>query len=640
MPNWGVNLNAGNRFDLNNALSLGIIATGAYDSDWSTKEGVRRIARISGGALDIRDDQTRYSTENNIRLSGLLGLALDIYDDHQLQFTGLGVRSTTKEARTLEGFNQSEGALRRQDVTEWFERQVWTTQLRGEHFFSGLNDLQANWRVSHSEAFRDAPYETDTRYECTVAGSQGDDCEALGGRYVYRGNQAANLFQFSKIEDVSQDYGLDFVLPLFLFDIDWEWKAGFANTTKERDATLRQYRFRGSVPNQDFLTRRIDGILDPVAIGPGLYRITEVGGQLFPEAYAASLDVDAAYFGFDAQVTPFLRAAIGARYEEWNQQVNTFNTTLGDNGLLETDRTDDRILPAATLTWNFADDQQLRFAASQTLVRPQFRELAFAEFVNSETDRRFRGNPFLADTIIDNFDLRYEWYFGRDQFFTAGLFYKNLENPIEEQVVSFGEDQGSTFINVPEATLQGIELEFERIFPLDQMGNKFLSTKDFVFKTNYTYTSSEISADGEVANAETAGFSLINRRVFDAADIVTDGRELQGQSEHIFNISLGYEDFEARSRASLLFNFAGERIQAVEDLSSNLPAIIEEVPMRLDFVYSREFDLLGSEMEFGFKAQNILNDDYVAFQELGGSSIDVDQYELGTDFSVSLTSRF
>ena len=93
------------------------------------------------------------------------------------------------------------------------------------------------------------------------------------------------------------------------------------------------------------------------------------------------------------------------------------------------------LLPAGTLTWNFADDLQLRVGYSQTIARPQFRELARTPFIDPDTDRVFEGNPFLTDTEFTNYDARVEYYFGRSQFVTAGAFYKEITNPVDEVVI-------------------------------------------------------------------------------------------------------------------------------------------------------------------------------------------------------------
>ena len=69
-----------------------------------------------------------------------------------------------------------------------------------------------------------------------------------------------------------------------------------------------------------------------------------------------------------------------------------------------------------------------------------------------------------VNTEIESFDARLEYYFGRDQFVTVGAFHKVLDNPIEEFILATGDTLGTSFINAPEATLTGAEIEFEKVF--------------------------------------------------------------------------------------------------------------------------------------------------------------------------------
>src|SRR3546814_2189711 len=74
---------------------------------------------------------------------------------------------------------------------------------------------------------------------------------------------------------------------------------------------------------------------------------------------------------------------------------------------------------------------QLRLNASKTIARPQFRELAFQIYQDTESDRQFFGNPFLVDSKLFNAEARYEWFFGKGERFTLAGFYKKIDNPIE-----------------------------------------------------------------------------------------------------------------------------------------------------------------------------------------------------------------
>jgi TonB-dependent receptor len=306
---------------------------------------------------------------------------------------------------------------------------------------------------------------------------------------------------------------------------------------------------------------------------------------------------------------------------------------------VETQISEDYVLPAATLTWTFADNLQLRLGYSQTLTRPQFRELGFAEFFNTETDERFRGNPYLVNTEITNYDARLEYYFGRDQFITAGVFHKELDSPIVEYILPEGETLATSFINAPEATLTGFEIEYEQTFALaDMYDGEFWSDAEVFIKANYTFTSSEMSADGQVIVA-TPQAGQPQATVEDASGYIRDGQTLQGQSEHLANLQIGWQD--DNQRTALLLNYTGERTRALANVARGLPEVVEEPPLTLDLVHSRSFEMQdGGMFDVRFAARNLLGEDYVATQSAGGTSFTVDAYEIGTTFSLSLTRSF
>src|SRR3546814_21154064 len=60
-----------------------------------------------------------------------------------------------------------------------------------------------------------------------------------------------------------------------------------------------------------------------------------------------------------------------------------------------TNNIEDYFLPSGTVTWEATDNLQLRISASKTIARPQFRELVEQLYFDPESNRQFRGNPFL-----------------------------------------------------------------------------------------------------------------------------------------------------------------------------------------------------------------------------------------------------
>lgn len=646
--NGSFDLSAGDRFDFDN-FSFGLLGAFSYSNEWETREGQRGKGSIGANGLTYENGPVTadrsglaplgeginnfMSTENQIDVSAMVSVGVDWYNDHEINLLSMVLRSTSKEGRTEEQFNAGSSAVVRGDYTEWFERQVIFNQLRGEHVFANLNDLAVDWRISEATATRDAPYQRFVNY-------QFDDAR---GAYRYEGDINDNFTRFSEIEDVTSDYGVDLSFPATVFGLDAEFKAGYSNTSREREAFTRRFSFeQGSIGvPADLLFSRIDYIFAAQNIVDERLRLVETGGLTFPEAYRGELDVEAYYVGTDVALNDFVRAAVGFRFEDGTQSVDTFAYPPGvPNGVDTAPIAEEYALPAVTLTWTFADNIQLRTGYSQSIARPQFRELAFAEFFNTDTDQRFQGNPFLVNTEIESFDARLEYYFGRDQFFTVGAFHKIMENPIEEFIIPIGDGLNTSFINAPEATLTGAEFEFEKTFDLsNRFQNAFFADREWFFKTNYTYIQSEVSAEGNVIVAQGA-FGQPQALSLNAAGFIEDGRALQGQSEHLFNAQIGFEANDGRSRAAVLYNYTGERTRAVANLSDNLPEIVEQVPSSLDFVHSRTVNVADADWDIGFSVRNILGDDYEATQSDDTVELPVDTYDVGTSFSISISRQW
>src|SRR5690606_31682546 len=151
-----------------------------------------------------------------------------------------------------------------------------------------------------------------------------------------------------------------------------------------------------------------------------------------------------------------LSVQAGVRYEDGVQSV----TPLGAlNTAMPVSKSNEYWLPGATVTWEATDDLQLRLSGSRTIARPQFRELVQQRYFDPETNRSYRGNPFLTDSELTNFEARAEYYLGRGSRASLAGFYKNIERPIEAYIAP---EQGALvtgFANAPKATLYGAEAE-------------------------------------------------------------------------------------------------------------------------------------------------------------------------------------
>ena len=452
--------------------------------------------------------------------------------------------------------------------------------------------------------------------------------------WLYDVNTGKNQTQFSSVDDNDFNIGLDVSIPLELETMDIQLKAGIDYRDNNRDAEVRSFRFSpagGPLP-EEALSQRVDYIFADQNFDPNRLLVIENTASSSPAGYEGILETSAAYVSMDALLSEQVRLSAGVRQENGKQEINTYDLFLGKDSVIEKTLDEDYALPAFTLTYlpDGSENLQIRLGVSKTIARPTFRELSPTLFIDPDTDRVVAGSLFLENSEIDNLDLRAEYYFDLNQFLTLGVFYKEIDKPIEETVNEIGDLIVTTYQNVPKAELSGFEFEYERIF--DGFESTWASTKEFMVKVNYTFTDSEII----VASGDT--YLNSNGVVTDAASLLANGRDprLQGQAENIFNLQFGYDDYSVNSQATVIVNYVDDRVRA-RGLDV-LPDVIEQIPTTIDFVYSREMELDSSMLKISLEVRNLLNEEYEA--TMANSNIFYDQYELGTSVSLGFKLSF
>ncbi|MGV8929368.1 MAG: TonB-dependent receptor domain-containing protein [Brevundimonas sp.] len=621
---FGFKVSGGNAYETGLG-TLGIIGVAGYSNSWATREAVQQEGQFSGAVLVTSSDKVVNSTSNDVQLNLLGGLSLE-GENHELKWTNFYVRNTTKEARSRAGSDfDAGGDIVRDDHTEWFVRQLFTTQLAGTHRF--MDDaLEIDWRAAYATTSRDAPYESRFVY--------GVDA---GGNFIH--NVQGNLISFSELNDevVSGGAEVSYTLPLSDYR-DAVFSAGFAIVDNTRDAERRDLQFAAvGALTADQRESRIDYLFSDFNINPTTLELREVTGSNGASAYDASLRVNAVYAMVDAEIIPLVRTTIGLRFEDGEQVVTPSDVFGGSAPFQETSIEEQYYLPSFTATWNFAEDQQFRVGVSQTIGRPQFRELAPQSYTDPESDRTFIGNPYLVDTEILNVDARYEWYFARQQYLTAGLFYKDLDKPVESIITDVGNQRQQSFLNAPQATVFGAEVEFKKYFEFVDAASSFIANKRWLVQANYTWSDSEVSVDASDTVLSLGGAGSPEQASF----FIQDGSRLQGQSEHVANVQLGWEDDTARSQATIIVNYVSERITArgAGAAGSREPDYIQNPGVFLDFVYRKDFTAMDREFGFAVELRNLLQTGFDEYQELGNKIL-INNYDLGSSASVSLTARF
>ena len=622
--NFAADLSAGTRFSAGD-VDLGIIAAAGFSNSWKTRDAIQQLSGgLTGGQINPDVNFRTVLTDNRIVVNGLLGLGAE-FGANKIRWTNLYIRDTLKQGRLARGVDGlgGDGVTPIIDqATRWYERQLIDSQAVAEFRFGKLGlDLRGGYANSQ----REAPYERSFRY--LYSATARDFVNNLGQAGTAR-------IAFSDLNEDLWSGGADVslklptVMPISL-------SAGYAYGDTKRNSVRREFRFLatgGALPAL-VAQERPDYLLSDYNVYTYGIILTETSAQSGAAAYDAGLRTHAGY----GQVTiePFSGFTIngGVRYEKARQFVTPLELSGAPSGTIRATRlNNDYWLPAATITWNFMPDVQLRLNASKTIARPQFRELAFQVYQDTDSDRQFFGNPFLTDSRLTNGEGRLEWYFARDQRISAAGFYKKIKNPIETFAFRSSSLLQTSFANAPSAELYGGEVEVQKYFPF--RGEGFFASRRGVVIANYTYTKSKL----QVGAGDLITFADGSRQA--ASDYFRNGGPLTGQSDHLVNLQLGLEDTDNLSQQTVLLTYASERVtNRGPSGTPQQPDIIEKPGLRIDFVARQGVTVAGAEFELKFEARNLTGTRSQEFQTVNGSRIDINTFDVGRSLSLGFAVK-
>ncbi|WP_164115718.1 TonB-dependent receptor [Sphingorhabdus sp. Alg239-R122] len=626
--NFGLDISGGISTDIG-ATRFGVIANLGYSNTWMTRDAIQQ----AGTRAAIADDARTVRTDNNIVVSGLLGLGAE-FDEHKVRFTNLYIRDSLKQSRLSAADNLGIGDidpstppdLLRQR-TNWIERQLIDSQFIGEFEFG---DLAVDIRGAYANSQREAPYERNFVYRFD---EDADDYV----NSLTRNPETATITFSDLNEDIwSGSIDVAYNIPS---SVNMIVSAGYGYSDTTRDAFRRDFIYRPSGTLPFGVTQlRPDFLVSDATIQLFDIQLQEANTAAGSQAYEAGLEVHGAYLKLEVEPIEYVKVDVGVRYEDATQQVVALD--IFNDGTVEQTPplNNDYWLPAATVTWNFVEDMQLRFNASKTIARPQFRELARPQYLDTDSGRIFFGNPFLQDSELFNAEARYEWYFGDGERMSVAGFYKKIDNPVEPVAfIPGGGGLQTTFANAPEAELYGAELEVLKYIPLDTVfDSDFWSGRRLVLIGNYTFTESElkVGANDETILNDNLGFRP-------ASQVFIDGSPLTGQSKHLANVQIGIEDTESLSQYTFLMRYASDRVTARGPITGGLidPDLVESPGVTIDFVARQGVTLFGRELELKLEARNITGQDYREFQQ-GEVLILNNAYDIGTTFKFGVSTTF
>ena len=412
---------------------------------------------------------------------------------------------------------------------------------------------------------------------------------------------------FQSLSDYIYTAGGDVSYNFEMFGQKQTLKGGYMLQIKDRlyDAKL----FANYLPKDNDVIKQLteDKIFASQNFGNGTdnkFAFDAIKGNMF--RYLANTILNAGFLQFDNQFTNKLRVVWGLRVEHFDQLVGSVKKY--DPRHTNTKVTD--FLPGVNATYKLNDKTNIRLSGSQTVVRPELRELAFLNLYDFELNLSVQGDPTLKRTKITNLDLRYELYPRAGEVFTLGVFYKNFNTPTEQ----FLNNTTVNFVNLTKATAFGAEFEIRKKLDFSR------PLKNFTFQSNISY---------------------IYSRAKD--DVFQLDRPLQGQSPYVINMGILYDHQESGINATLLFNRIGERIYLIGDvgIGATSPDVYEAPRSVVDFQVAKK--VLKTKGELRLNISDILNQTQYFYQNANSKRSfqkNVDAYRFTRKFGTTFGLTF
>ncbi|MEX0941857.1 MAG: TonB-dependent receptor [Pseudomonadales bacterium] len=625
-PDWSIKGNVGTNFYIDDNWEAGFLLAGGYSTNW------RKSDSLSKDFTQPEERQQRESRSvRSVDINANLNLGVRFTDEHQIATTTLYIRNSDDEVSMVDRFNEnflkSDGRGLRDTVLRFQERDLIVNQAKGEHYLGQKTrsyipwvplslipeDFRISWQYSKANATTSIPNEVAIR-----SGTLTDPVTAEVLSSAVQLNQGAE-YRFTDLNDEVIDYSGQFTLPILTSMSSIEISGGLSHSQKQRlyretrlslvpntiaDATLLSEPF--TIVFSD------ESITDPandysLTLNPGAAR-----------SYIAATVVDAAFGKVDWTWNDTWRVAAGARWESYRQLALPFNIygyTVGSPQVsmdsVELEQAvlkDDTYYPVIAITYMtewWAEVFQLRVGLSETVVRPDLREITDASYLDARTNFLTAGCPTCVPADVTNLDLRAEWFFSSGDNLTATFFVKDLTNPIEFfEVPASDTNRSREIVNAESGKVKGIEIE--GLKSLAFMGGLF---ETLFIQGNFTIQDSELVV-GSRANVPT-----------------NPVRPLAGASEYVVNLLVGFDSMDGSHSATLVYNVFGERLFTAG--RNGAPDSYEQPFNSVDLTYSW---YPTESLTLKAKLSNLLNET-VTIESLG---IETYKEKPGMSFALSL----
>ena len=616
--NFNGSFSAANKFEIF-GKELAVFLTGSHSKTFDYQKGIFRAYRSN--VLDREfTDVEQYASNSNT--TGYVNVRLKLNNKNKIKYNTLfvntGVDNLYEQGRNGVGYvfdqdPQETGAFVRDQ--NFRQTTLFINQLLGEHKWSENNTL--NWAGGYNFVLAEEPNRIRNEVNILDVTTSSEIQYAHVGDFQQRKSS-------QKIQDTEYNALVENKWALGIKDEDenkpYSLNYGFNYRHKER--TFKSL-FVG-VRSKDFRAASVDELSSTFTasnFNNGLtLRVRDA------DRYQAELDIMAGYVNFDFQLDSKVSGNLGMRFER--DEINVVWDVANFVGRIGTlNRTYQSVYPSVNLKYELAENKYLRFASSITQTLPEFKELSPFEYV-SPTGRVTKGNPDLEKSEIYNFDLKYEMFPQRGQLFSAAVFYKQINDPI-----NLSQTRGSSgyfiYSNTGEkANVYGAELEAKTDLIKNDDDEGILNLTGNVTKM---WLTQDLLKD------------------FQYKDVTTSS--LQGASDFIANGSLSYSNNKEKEfTATLTGNYSSDKIFALgspEDFANSdiyyNDEIIEKGFVSLDLVMSKE---LTKNLVVKLVGRNLLNPEIKQTQFVKSFITNIEtnetvlSYKKGSQLTVSMKYTF
>jgi hypothetical protein len=511
--------------------SVGYLVSGTYSAGHEASLDQRR-------ALASEYDYSGLAVRQSVLLGGLLNLGADVTRSTRLSLSSSYNRSADNEARRESGLYENHGSEIRIDRLRYVERMVRSTQLSLAQQITPRQRLDLSVTTSGVER-----HEPDRSEFVLLLDTQVPTWHSQEGAFR----------AFGGLTDRTLEGQADYRLELGSTSRPQVLRIGGLVRGSDREAWDEGYAIRTGdwtesdprwqAPPEEFFDGRY---------AQGDARTFEIGTYNAGGSYALTDRMAAGYAMVELSPAPRLQVVAGARVEH-SRLVVDFQSVLGERGRTDPAYTD--LLPALLVNLDLTRSQKLRFSASRTLARPEYREVVPFAYREGLGEDQVQGNADLERTRVANLDTRWELYPRPGELVAVALFAKRFEGPIERRYLARSGTNTLSFENAERGQNLGVELEFMR---------------------GLGFASEVLSPFFLFANATVMRSNVVTGREGDAE------RPMVGQAPYVFNTGLTWTGNGGSRSGTLLYNVVGPRIVNARPSGSLVDDVVEQPRPSLD----------------------------------------------------------